>query len=668
MKKHLVLLLICLAGSCSLFAQGAPGAAPGDTAAINKLLSMAEKSLPTDGDKAKEMAVQAQAQASASGYKSGEAKALKIIGNTFYFRGAFVDALKYWNESLAILRQLGDDAGVARILGNIGAVYVHQEDDVKSLEYHLNSLKLAEKVGDIGLQFKELNNIAGVYFTKEATWDKSLEYLQKALAISEKIQADSSLLGSIYGNIGRIYEGKDKYQLAEQNFLKALKIMGDDGPYSAFSLNGLGNMAVKRGRVEAAENYYQRALKNAEQQNRVLTISSLLGLAQVNKLRNQHDQAFSYFNQAEKAAEDMQASLELQEIYKQMAAAYAERKQYDKTFAYQTKLIAIKDTLYNEKIRKRVGLLQFDFDLQKKQGEVDLLVKDKALKDAELNRQRTIKWAFTAGFVLVFIIAFIIFRNYRAKVRINKILDHQKEQIEHLLLNILPAEVARELQDHGHATPRYYENVSVLFTDFKSFTSIAEKMSPQDVVDELNECFVAFDEIIEKYSLEKIKTIGDSYMCAGGIPTPDPDHIFNIVRAGMAIQQYIIQKNNRRANAGLPVWDVRVGIHSGPVVAGVVGKKKYAYDIWGSTVNIASRMESNGEPGEVNISAAVYEQVRQRYACRYRGKIYAKNVGEVDMYFIEHEVEHFVPAQKPAIIERPAETEQKKVDADTLFN
>jgi adenylate cyclase len=194
-------------------------------------------------------------------------------------------------------------------------------------------------------------------------------------------------------------------------------------------------------------------------------------------------------------------------------------------------------------------------------------------------------------------------------------------------------------------------------------------MSPQDLVDVLNDCFVAFDEIADRFNVEKIKTIGDSYMCAAGIPTPDPDHAFNIVKAGLAIQQWVINNNNQRKEKGLVPWDIRVGIHSGPVVAGVVGKKKYAYDIWGSTVNIASRMESNGEPGHVNISSAVYELIKDRYACKHRGKIYAKNVGEIDMYFIEHEIENFVPASPSLKLEtkNSQESLEKKIDVDSLF-
>ena len=130
-------------------------------------------------------------------------------------------------------------------------------------------------------------------------------------------------------------------------------------------------------------------------------------------------------------------------------------------------------------------------------------------------------------------------------------------------------------------------------------------------------------------------------MCAGGIPTPTDDHTIKMVKSGLEIREYIRKRNEIRISMGLPAWELRIGIHVGPIVAGVVGRKKYAYDIWGSTVNIASRMESSGVPGQVNISAAAYEKIKDKFVCIYRGKIHAKNVGEVDMYLVDHEVEEF---------------------------
>jgi adenylate cyclase len=178
----------------------------------------------------------------------------------------------------------------------------------------------------------------------------------------------------------------------------------------------------------------------------------------------------------------------------------------------------------------------------------------------------------------------------------------------------------------------------VLFTDFKGFSTIAGKLRPQELVSELNDYFMAFDEIVDQYGLEKIKTIGDAYMCAGGIPVPNDTHALNAVEAALAMQAYMKKKYKELEESGSQGWELRVGIHTGPIVAGVVGKRKYAYDIWGDTVNIASRMESNGEPGKVNVSSATYALIKDKFECHHRGKISAKNIGEVDMYFIEQEI------------------------------
>ncbi len=214
------------------------------------------------------------------------------------------------------------------------------------------------------------------------------------------------------------------------------------------------------------------------------------------------------------------------------------------------------------------------------------------------------------------------------------VIEAEKQQSEKLLLNVLPQEVAYELKEKGTATPKSYEMVSVLFTDFKGFTVATEHMNPTQVIQELDKCFGTFDKICEKYGLEKIKTIGDAYMCAGGIPIANKTNPIDAVKAGLEIQEFMQQLREERIARGEPYWELRLGINSGPVVAGVVGTQKFAYDIWGDTVNTASRMESSGEPNRVNISGATYELIKDYFECEYRGKLPAKNKGEVDMYFV----------------------------------
>ncbi|MEG3976244.1 adenylate/guanylate cyclase domain-containing protein [Microcoleus sp. herbarium8] len=215
-------------------------------------------------------------------------------------------------------------------------------------------------------------------------------------------------------------------------------------------------------------------------------------------------------------------------------------------------------------------------------------------------------------------------------------LDAEKHKSDQLLLNVLPVKIAEELKNNGKVEPVHYDCVSVLFTDFQDFTKLSEKMTPRDLVDELDYCFSYFDRVMDKYCLEKLKTIGDSYMCAAGIPVPRATHAFDAVLGALEIQQFMELRKVHKAQQNIPYWDIRIGIHSGPILAGVIGNKKFAYDVWGDTVNTASRMESSGVPGKINISSATFELVKDFCECEYRGKIPAKNKGEMDMYLVNH--------------------------------
>ncbi|MDQ3192814.1 MAG: hypothetical protein M3Q58_14560 [Bacteroidota bacterium] len=216
-----------------------------------------------------------------------------------------------------------------------------------------------------------------------------------------------------------------------------------------------------------------------------------------------------------------------------------------------------------------------------------------------------------------------------------ELLEKEKDKVEKLLLNMLPQEMVEELKNKGKASARHYRMSSIMFTDFKGFTQIAESLRPKDLIAELDRCFVKFDEVIEKYGLEKIKTIGDSYMCAGGLPIRNKSNPVDIVLAGLEIQRFMDELQKEKISMGQKYWELRIGINTGEVIAGVVGIKRFAYDIWGDSVNIASRMEMHGEVGKVNISGKTYDHIKDYFDCTYRGKVLAKNKGEVDMYYVD---------------------------------
>ncbi|KAF0158937.1 MAG: adenylate/guanylate cyclase with GAF sensor(s) [Syntrophaceae bacterium] len=210
-----------------------------------------------------------------------------------------------------------------------------------------------------------------------------------------------------------------------------------------------------------------------------------------------------------------------------------------------------------------------------------------------------------------------------------------KEKIDNLLLNILPPVVAEELKGHGYVKPVFYPSATIVFTDFIGFTKISETLTPDQLVRELDEAFSRFDRVMDKYGLEKLKTIGDSYMYAGGVPVINNTHEIDAVLGALEIQSIVEQVNQEKACQGRPVFEIRIGINTGPLMAGVVGEKKFVYDVWGDSVNLASRMESSGKTGRVNISESTHVRIRDLFETEARGQIIAKNKGAVEMYFVK---------------------------------
>lgn len=239
-------------------------------------------------------------------------------------------------------------------------------------------------------------------------------------------------------------------------------------------------------------------------------------------------------------------------------------------------------------------------------------------------------FAFTAA------VAYFLMEGFlKNKASLLRLVQQEHDMADRLLLNIFPEETARELKEKGSVEAKSYQAATVMFTDFVGFSAFARTLSAEALVEQLDFYFRAFDDIIARHGLEKIKTMGDSYMCAGGIPTPTPDHVRNVVKAALEIRQFVVnQRHEQQERYGYP-FDIRIGIHTGPVVAGVVGSSKIAFDIWGETVNIAARMEQICEPKKINISEAAYAHIKEEFYCIYRGRFPAKHVGEIEMYFVE---------------------------------
>ncbi len=601
-----------------------------DTNKVNSQLLLSKKYFGTDPNLAIKIASEARDLSEKINFPKGIAYALKNIGIAYYMQGKYIETLDYWQQSEKVFQSMNDKVGVANILSNIGVMYFDQGDNTKALELYLKGLKIAEEISDTLRITTLCINIGAVYYDKPATHDKASEYYLRALPLSERL-GDNDAIGTVSVNLGEICLEKNKDDSALYYFEKSLKAY-EGSPNIPYSLNAIGKVYAKKGEYEKAISYQKQAYETAKklESKNDITIA-LIGLAQSHEKRGDSQQALEAYLTAEGTAKEIGAALRLKEIYEGLSSIYAELSDFSKAFKYQNLLIGIKDTIYNIDVDKKLGTLQFGFDIQKKEGEINLLTKDKEIKEQEIKRQKIVRNGFIGGFAVVLLFAAVFLRQ---RNRISK----EKQRSEELLLNILPSETAEELKATGAAKAKSFENVTVLFTDFKNFTRASELLSAEDLVQEINYCYSAFDRIVTKYGIEKIKTIGDAYMCAGGLPVANTTHPIDVVKAGLEMVQFIENNKQERLSKGQPFFELRLGIHTGPVVAGIVGIKKFAYDIWGDTVNTASRMESSGETGRVNVSGATYELIKNRFTCEHRGKIKAKNKGEIDMYFVNGEI------------------------------
>ena len=598
-----------------------------DSTKINVLNALSKAYVHDNPDTAIIIATESKKIAEQIKFESGLALSLKYIGIGYYLQTKYVDAIKSWQEALEVYKRIGDKRGIANILGNQGAIYFNRGDDAKALELHLQSLKISEEISDTLRILTCLNNIGIVYLNKEATYTKALDYFLKAFELSKKIN-DVYSIGQSTVNLGELY-----YKLYnDEKALYYLKITikeheGDEGlPYA---MNYIGKVYTRQNKFKNAIESHQTAYNIAIRIDTKLDqVQSLTGLGYAYLAQKDVPSALATFTKALNIAKPINALAEMKEIYEGLTSIYEEKNDFTNAFKYHSLLAVVKDSIYNLETDKKLGTLQFDFDIKKKESQINLLNKDKKIQEQTIKRQKLIKSIFIGGFAIMLLFAAVFFAQR------NKI-GKEKRRSEALLLNILPEETAEELKATGKAKTKSFELVSVLFTDFKNFTQASEILTPEELVEEINYCYSAFDRIITKYGIEKIKTIGDSYMCAGGLPVPNKTNPFDIVVAGLEMVKFIEENKQDRIAKGQPYFELRLGVHSGPVVAGIVGIKKFAYDIWGDTVNTASRMESSGAVGRVNISGTTYEIVKDKFSCTHRGKIEAKNKGVIDMYFVE---------------------------------
>jgi adenylate cyclase len=651
-RSRFLLLLIFIFSSSISFSQDnaqvdslnkAINAASEDTNKVNGLIKLSGIYLGQDNDKALKYANEAKDLADKIKFQEGKAWALKKIGQVYNIQADYVNALQAWKEALAIFEANGLKLGSSNMLNNIGVVYYNKSMEDSAQDYYLRSLKVAEEIKDTLRIATALANLGGVFSNKTATYDQAIEYhhraLQMGLAVKDMGVIRTGIVGNSCANIGELYLNKSisvdtaNAEASKRDidssliYLLAARDTFVGSENLPYALNNLGKVYRQKALYDTATSYHKQAYEAAKAIDAKLDMGqALLSLAQIDTTIGQFKLSIPLYLEAEGLFKDIgiEESYDIQYVYEGLTAAYSALKDFRNAYKYQTMLIDVRKQIYNLEVDKKLGTKVFGYELGKKQSEINL-------QQEVITRQKLIRNSFIGGFLIVCLFAVVFFTQ---RNRISK----EKKRSDELLLNILPEETAEELKATGSAKAKSFDMVSVLFTDFKNFTQASEKLSPADLVAEINYCYSEFDKIITNHGIEKIKTIGDAYMCAGGLPKTNSSNPVDVVQAGLEMVAFIEKNKQERIAKDQPYFELRCGVHTGPVVAGIVGIKKFAYDIWGDTVNTASRMESSGEIGKVNISGSTYDLVKDKFECIHRGKVKAKNKGEIDMYFVESRI------------------------------
>jgi adenylate cyclase len=528
----------------------------------------------------------------------GKASACRNIARIYDWQGKYADAMQYYRQALTIYEEMGDRFNAASVLVHIADVNWQQGNHTIALKQNFETLKLLEKIGDKADIVRTTNCIGNIY-SNLRKYDEALKFYDRAYKLGNELQ-DKRAIVSLHYNIGIIHHEKGDEKEALKYHLRALELCQEIGHkhYLAACLNYVGNIYSTMGDYHHALDYQLQGLEVAGQIAETRRVAhSLVSAGKTYYKLGQEAESVSHLQQGLNLATDLGEKSQIRDALVTLTEIYSNRKDFEKALGYHKRYHQVENEIAGEEAQIHIAQLSFQNNLEQKE------------KEAEINRLKN--------------------------VELHDALMHlqiEKDRSESLLLNILPAEVAAELKEKGESEAKQFDNVTVMFSDFQNFTGFAEKLSPKELVSELNTCFKAFDQIISKFKLEKIKTVGDGYIAVAGLPVANPKHAEEMLRAAIAIRDFMAE---RRANLGDNTFEVRIGLHTGKVVAGIVGLNKYAYDIWGDAVNTAARMQQHSKPGHINISGETYELVKDKFNCSYRGKIAAKHKGEVDMYFVE---------------------------------
>lgn len=560
---------------------------------------------------------------------------LKGIGNYHGRRGDADAALPYFEQSLILAEELNDEKYIASALTNVANISFLKGDLGKAIEGYTEALRINEKIKyDRGIS-STLVNIAAVYQT-QGDYEKSVEYIKQAYALDKKVAPKRWGRIALYvsENLLKANQPEEAKKYLDEGMEQAIKV--GDRQTRILGLTMLADFSLSKAELDSAALFCLEAYNmSVDFDNPGMIAKSAAQLAQVYFKKGSYAQSLKYSAISLEIAQENQLLASIRDAAKWRFKSFEAIGQDNKALAAYKTFVAAEDSISSQESQRKVLFQEFQYSYDKKvladsiriQNERHL--QETKLRSEEAKTKRNKMLAYSAlGTLLLAFIFILVLRKQKKKIAFEQ---HRSDQ---LLLNILPEEVAEELKDRGRTQAKQYKAVSVLFTDFVGFTKISSQLSAKDLVVELNACFEAFDHIVGKYEVEKIKTIGDAYMAAGGISEVEDDAVKNTIKAALEMQEYIMDRK-AKSKDGL-CFTMRVGVHQGPVVAGVVGVKKFQYDLWGDTVNTASRMESNGEVGKVNISDATYQVIKDdaQFVFESREPLQVKGKGEMKMWFV----------------------------------
>ncbi len=655
------------------------GSAPRDTHRVSLLTDYVWEIAGDQPEEALLLVREAVQLAQQLGYRKGEATAWNAMGAAEEELDSLDKAVECYLKAGIIRGEIGDMLGLASVHNNLGNVYEIQGKMPEALSERRESLRIVEELGD-SVRIARAHLSLGNLFEGMGLMPEAYDQVYAALRIYDS-RSDSLGLAHVYTSLGHIRLEMSLFEKAAEYYRNALRIRQKlaDPESLANALSDLANALDEmknKDSTRVAIGYYDQALKIRESVGDmagVAVIYNNIGVAY--KHLEDYDKAMDYLRKGLEIQQQLDDQSELMRVYNSIGdVLYGQgkyREALDYTLRYAKLANSVDDKKFIQRSLKDLGKLYaalgdwkkaYDYRVQYDELRWEMLSERQAedferkevlftdgRRQREIDRQKhelaqakIRTWALVGGALALTLLVLLLFNRNRIRKRANSDLAAKNRQIEQereradaLLRNILPEKTAAELKLNNAVKPQRYESVTVLFSDFKGFTTVAELLSPEELVQELDECFRCFDSIVDKYGLEKIKTIGDAYMCAGGLPEPSETHALDTVMAALEMQQAMQKIIQKKIGEGKPYFEMRIGVHTGPVVAGVVGFRKFAYDIWGDTVNTAARLEQGGEPGKVNISETTREAVKDQFSCYYRGKLPAKNKGEIAMYFVD---------------------------------